>query len=556
MTQHAVSQTPGTVPLQEIFITHELERRPQRPPDYQAENRCLVVLARELAHAPESILQRVTEMAMELCHAESTGLSLLEDYEGQAVFRWRALAGPFAVNLGGMTQRNFSPCGIVVDCRQAQLFSFPGRYYPYLNGVEPPIVEVLLLPFFVAGEARGTIWVMAHDGQRKFDAEDVRILSSLAEFTGAAYQVNVEIVERRRAEKALRESEQYWRTLAEALPVLVWMARPDGFLDYHNQRWYDYTGLTAEQLAGWGWQAVWHPEDLPEGHAYWLESLRTGQPYEYEARFRRAADGSFRWHLIRAVPLRDQEGRVLRWFGTTTDIEEQKHTAAELQRINDELQQFAHIVSHDLNEPLRTVSSFVQLLAKRYQGNLDTDADEFIEFTVDGIKRMQALIHDLLAYTRVGGQAQTFTAVDCETVLTRVLGDLHLAIRDSAATVTRDPLPTIPGDATQLGLVFQNLIGNALKFRGPESPHIHVSARRAGKQWVFAVRDNGISIDPQQAERIFQVFQRLHPRKAYPGTGMGLAICKKIVERHGGRIWVESAPDQGCTFFFTISGRG
>ncbi|HEV8712904.1 MAG TPA: chemotaxis protein CheB [Candidatus Binatia bacterium] len=226
---------------------------------------------------------------------------------------------------------------------------------------------------------------------------------------------------------------------------------------------------------------------------------------------------------------------------------------ADLQRVNEELQQFAHIVSHDLNEPLRMVSSYMQRLEERYRGKLDTNADDYIAFAIEGAQRMQALIQDLLAYTRVGGKAQEFTAVDCEVLLLRTLGDLQLAIEESGAAVTHGPLPTVRGEGKQLGLVFQNLIGNALKFRSQAPPRIHISARRDGSQWVFAVQDNGIGIDPRHVARIFQVFQRLHTRSEYPGTGIGLSICKKIVERHGGRIWVESELGKGATFLFTLS---
>jgi PAS domain S-box-containing protein len=352
------------------------------------------------------------------------------------------------------------------------------------------------------------------------------------------------------ARAALAQSEERFRTLAEALPGLVWMARPDGFLDYYNQRWYDYTGLTAEQLVGWGWQAVWHPEDLPDGRARWLESLRTGQPYEYQARFRRAVDGSFRWQLIRAVPLRDQAGRVLRWFGTNTDIEAQKRTEAELQRINAEFQQFGYIVSHDLNEPLRTMRNFIQLLAHHLKGQLDDDATEFMNFVTDAAQRLQQMLADLLAYTHAG-QTPEFTAVDCEGVLAQVLSALQTQITEREAVITHDPLPTIQGDATRLGQVLQNLIGNALKFCEAKPPRIHISARNEAQHWQFSVRDNGIGIDPQQASKLFQVFQRAHG-KEYAGTGIGLAICKRIVEQHGGRIWVDAQLGKGATFKFTI----
>ncbi|MEW6297285.1 MAG: PAS domain-containing protein, partial [Thermodesulfobacteriota bacterium] len=332
----------------------------------------------------------------------------------------------------------------------------------------------------------------------------------------------VDITARKAAEEALRESEQRWRTLAEAMPALVWMARPDGFVEYYNQRWCDYTGLPAEQLAGWGWEAVWHPEDLPAGRARWQEALRAGQPYEYEARLRRA-DGSFRWHLIRAVPLREVGGQVLRWLGTTTDIDAQKRSAAELRRSNEELQQFAYVASHDLQEPLRMVSLYVELLAKRYRGRLDADADEFIGYAVEGARRMKALIDGLLAYSRVESRGQALQPTDSEAVLAQVLTDLQPAIAEGGATITHEPLPLVRADALQLGQVLQNLLSNALKFRNAAPPQIRVSARQEGNEWVMAVRDNGIGIDPRHAARLFQMFQRLHARDKYPGTGIGLA---------------------------------
>jgi signal transduction histidine kinase len=229
-----------------------------------------------------------------------------------------------------------------------------------------------------------------------------------------------------------------------------------------------------------------------------------------------------------------------------------EESIAELARSNADLQQFAYVASHDLKEPLRMVASYTQLLARRYKGKLDSDADEFIRYAVDGANRMQWLINDLLAYSRVTVQDKVFEAVDCNSVLEEVLSDLRVAVEESRAVVIRDPLPTVMADRVQLGQLFQNLIGNAIKFHGKEAPQVYVSAERRPTEWLFSVRDNGVGLDPEYAERIFVIFQRLHNREEYPGTGIGLAICKKIVERHGGRIWVVSQTGQGATFHFTL----
>ena len=224
----------------------------------------------------------------------------------------------------------------------------------------------------------------------------------------------------------------------------------------------------------------------------------------------------------------------------------------ELARSNQELEQFAYVASHDLQEPLRVAAGYVQLLAQEYQSKLSAEADEYIGYVVEGVKRMQQLIADLLRYSRVGSRGQPFADTDTEAVLARAVANLQTAVQENDALLTHDPLPTVRGDATQLMQLFQNLVGNGLKFRSDRRPQIHVSARRVGGQWEFSVRDNGIGIAPEYWEQIFIIFQRLHTRKKYPGTGIGLALCKKIVERHGGRIWLDSRPGEGTTFYFTI----
>lgn len=239
------------------------------------------------------------------------------------------------------------------------------------------------------------------------------------------------------------------------------------------------------------------------------------------------------------------------------EVEKQlRETMTELERSNRDLEQFAYVASHDLQQPLRLVTSYVELLARRYKGKLDTDADEFISFALDSANRMQRLIRDLLAYARVEMVGKPLVETSCNEALNTALMNLRPLVEETSAEVTHDPLPTVTGDELQLVQLFQNLVGNAVKFHGPLPPKVHVSAERRNGEWLLSVRDNGIGMDPKHAERIFLVFQRLHTPGEYQGTGIGLAICKKIVEHHGGSIWVESELGEGSTFYFTIPTKG
>jgi PAS domain S-box-containing protein len=232
--------------------------------------------------------------------------------------------------------------------------------------------------------------------------------------------------------------------------------------------------------------------------------------------------------------------------------EELKKLSEELARSNTDLRGFAYVASHDLKKPLQSIEGFAKLLARRYKGKLDAKADEFIEYIGSGVKMMQELIKDLLEYSQVGAKGKKLKSIDCSFVVGKAIGNLQAAIEERNALVTYDELPTIMANTSQIISLFQNLIDNAIKFRSEEAPRIHISTERKGDEWVFSIRDNGIGIDPKDSERIFGMFQRLHGSTDYPGTGIGLAICKRIIEWHGGRIWVESKIGKGSTFYFTM----
>lgn len=300
-----------------------------------------------------------------------------------------------------------------------------------------------------------------------------------------------------------------------------------------------------------------HPDDRGLVDQAYRRSVESGDLYEIVHRLR-MKDGRIKYVQERGQTAYE-DGRPLRSMGTVQDITTRhlaelalKKISARLKASNQDLQQFAYVISHDLQEPLRMVSSYLQLLERRYRGEMDQDADEFIHFAVDGAQRMSAMIDGLLQYSRVESQAQPFVETDLETALEGALANLQLAIEESGAEVIHGPLPKVDGDAGQMQRLFQNLIGNAVKFRGKQSPQVRVEAVRQENVWVISVADNGIGISPEQVERIFVIFQRLHTRDDYPGMGIGLAVCKKIVESHGGRIWVESKEGEGSLFFFTL----
>lgn len=355
-------------------------------------------------------------------------------------------------------------------------------------------------------------------------------------------------------DEALNRERERFRFMAESMPQKIFTATPDGAVDYFNQQWMEFTGLSSEEIMAWGWTQFVYPEDLEENVRVWKHSLETGEPFLFEQRFRRA-DGKYRWHLSRARAMRDAGGRISMWIGSSTDIHEQKEEEEALRRANDDLQQFAYAASHDLQEPIRNVAVYSEIVADRYRDLLDEDGRLFLSFLKESGRRLATLVNDLLAYTRASGGEIGEEPVDSMEVLKHCVLSLSEAIRESGAQLTCDPLPWVHVGEAHLQQVLQNLIANALKYRDRDPPRIHISAVRQGTGWRFSVQDNGIGIDPQYKEKIFGVFKRLNHDRNLGGTGIGLAICKRVLERYGGRIWVESEAGRGSTFFFSLPQR-
>jgi PAS domain S-box-containing protein len=356
---------------------------------------------------------------------------------------------------------------------------------------------------------------------------------------------------------AHKRAQDLFRLVVESAPNAILVVDAQHVITLVNRNTEQLFGYSRDEMIGQS-VALLVPVPFRKQHAVHAEAYRARPITRAMGGGReligRRKDGTEVAIEIGLNPLQTSDG--LFTLASIIDITERKRVADELRRSNAELEQFAYVASHDLQEPLRMVASYTELLGQRYRGKLDDKADKYIFYAVDGAKRMQRLVSDLLAYSRVGSQGKRLVPVDAEAVVHSVVHMLGAAVRDASATIEVSPLPAVLADEGQLRQLFQNLIGNALKFRASADPVIGIRAARDGERWVFCVEDNGIGIDMQYAERIFQMFQRLHERNKYEGSGIGLAIVKRIVERHGGAIWLESKPGLGTSFFFSLPAVG
>ena len=374
-----------------------------------------------------------------------------------------------------------------------------------------------------------------------------------------------DVGDRRQMLADLRREEHVRDRIVETSPIGITIVDADGTFSYGNERAEEVLGVSREQLNDRRYDAPMFEvmnvdgSPIPERERPFTRVMETGDRIVgQEIRIRRS-DGRDVWLSVNGAPLEDDSGAIDRAVFAFEDITHRKErereleeTVGKLRRSNEKLQRFAYITSHDLQEPLRMVSSFLQLLESRYRDELDEDAVEFIDYAVDGAEHMRDMINDLLEYSRIDTHGDPFEETDANDVLADVRTDLQFEIEETDAELTADDLPTVHADPNQFARLLRNLVSNAIKYRGEERPRIHVSADRDGDRWRFAVADNGIGIDPDHSESVFEVFKRLHANHVYSGTGIGLAVCQKIVERHEGQIWVDSELGSGSTFYFTL----
>ena len=423
--------------------------------------------------------------------------------------------------------------------------------------------NVIISPLFdIRGQQIGFTKVTRDLTERKESEDALRLLNSTLEARVAT-----------RTEE-LRESEAQFRTLANAMPHLAWIARPDGTIFWYNERWFEYTGTQAKDMEGWGWQSVHDPKELPQVMEQWPVAILNGKAFEMEFPLR-GADGIYRWFLSRAVPIQNAQGEITRWIGTNTDVDDKRKNleyqlegkielekrvrerTAELELANKEMETFSYSVSHDLRTPLRSISGFSGRILSLYQDRLDEEGKDCLKRISAAAQRMGKLIDDLLSLSRVSRAKIRHQSIDFSELAKSVNMELQLLDPQRAVCVKIQPdLPPAQGDPGLIRVVLQNLFTNARKYTAKsDSPQIEFGQTLIEGKQVYFIKDNGVGFDMKYASKLFGAFQRLHSDEEFEGTGIGLATVRRIMHRHGGEAWADAAPNHGATFFFCFHSR-
>jgi signal transduction histidine kinase len=526
-------------PLESVLCTEELKSRPARKPDAEAVSMALVRLARTMADSPERVLQQLVETAMRLCMAQSAGLSLLEEEHGRKVFRWHGAAGEYAPHLWATVPREFSPCGTVLDTNKMQLMSHLDRHFTYFADLQPHISEALLVPFHVGGKAIGTMWIVSHDQNRQFDAEDARVITTLGEFAAAAYQTV----------SGLAALKGIVATIREPLLVL------DGSLRIHtaSRSFYETFQVTPSDTEGQFLYQIGNGQwDIPELCALLTDVLPKERAME---NFDVTRDFPLLGRRVMSMNARrisrpDAPNELI--LLAIEDITIRKRIEEELLHSNEDAQRFALVAAHDLRAPLNSAVMLLQFLSGKTKSGLDTEDRHLLAMATGGLQRLQSLMSDILSSSQQGSSQPT-VAISLQDPLQTALTNLRDELEGAGAQIDFCALPSVRANHSQLSLVFQNLIGNAVKFRSDKPLRVVLGAIRENGRYVVSVADNGQGFDPRFADEIFLPFARLHGYET-PGSGIGLTTCKRIIERMGGCIWAEGAPGEGATFYFTLPG--
>ena len=388
--------------------------------------------------------------------------------------------------------------------------------------------------------------------------------NNIIEWFGSA----ADITAQKEVQEIIKESEEKFRQMADLVPQIIWTSRADGLIDYYNKRWYEYTGLEEKEFTDQSWIHIMHPDDVPLLMRSWNTSVQKGTPFQLEFRLKNIKTDEYHWFLSKGLPIRDKAGIITKWFGASTDIQEQKtltekleslvaERTIELQRSNGDLQQFAHVVSHDLKEPVRKIKTFIGRLEEHLNGKLDESATRFIEKIHVATDRIYTMIDGVLAYSTTNANKEKSELVDLNEVLKNIETDLEIPLQKTGGMIQYHNLPILEGAPVLLYQLFYNLVNNSIKFaKAGVPPQIAISSETAVQHNAIVSRislqDNGIGFDPDMSEQIFETFARLNSKDKYEGTGLGLSLCKKITERHGGSIIATGTRDQGATFIITL----